>query len=206
MEHQGLHALMYMSICCSNLQNNGLHSSTFSKYSTLLTAETLRMSDSNTQLLLVEGQRPSKGSSLYDLSWFLCPTSDNKSRALRNTAGINKCTPLYYGSFHSLFHYPNIPYYTTVVHLRFHYPNTTRLYYSSVHFLCHYPNIPQFTIVVHLLCHYPNIPHFTIVVSLLMPATQGDSSLTPKPRLSARPVRRHLGLRSSRRGEEQCNY
>ena len=56
---------------------------------------------------------------------------------------VNDCetypyiTPIYYSSFHFLFHYPYItPIYYRSFHFHFHYPYITPMYYSSFHFLC----------------------------------------------------------------------
>ena len=71
-------------------------------------------------------------------------------------------TPIYYSSFHFLFHYPNItPICHSSFHFLFHYPNISPIYYSSFHFLFHYPNItPIYYSSFHLLFHYPNTPPF----------------------------------------------
>ena len=49
-------------------------------------------------------------------------------------------TPIYYSSFHFLFHYPYItPIYYSSFHFLFHYPYITPIYYSSFHFIFHSP-------------------------------------------------------------------
>ena len=85
---------------------------------------------------------------MHGNSFLRCASVSSSVPSLWRSSQMLRCchlkshTPVYYSSFHFLFHYPSItPIYYSSFHFLFHYPIITPIYCSSFHFIFHYPSI-----------------------------------------------------------------